>query len=142
MKIFRLIIIFLIIISRIDVVNAQVLDTFNYVKNFELQKAQYIGKPFSILLNDMQQIQPKSVWQGIYIRNKNIIPYNSFYFELPQNTFRYGIVVNMIIYWQTALPATEVKYYQNKNHFHFTNEERQYYENKIIRDIIVIKKGD
>lgn len=36
------------------------LDTLNYLKQFEANKANYIGQPFSKLLNDMIQIQPKT----------------------------------------------------------------------------------
>jgi len=37
------------------------LDTLNYVKQFEINKAQYINQPFSYLLSQMTQIQPKSL---------------------------------------------------------------------------------
>ncbi len=49
------------------------LDTLSYLKQFEINKAQYIGQPFSKLLQDMTQIQPKTVWSNPPKNNKNII---------------------------------------------------------------------
>lgn len=37
---------------------AQALDTLNYLKQFEVNKVNYIGQLFSKLLNDITQIQP------------------------------------------------------------------------------------
>jgi hypothetical protein len=36
-------------------------DTLNYIKSFETNKAKYIGKPFSVILNDLGEMQPKLV---------------------------------------------------------------------------------
>ncbi|QQQ28356.1 hypothetical protein [Chryseobacterium indoltheticum] len=36
------------------------LDTMNYLKQFEANKVNYIGQPFSKLLTDMTQIQLKT----------------------------------------------------------------------------------
>ncbi|MCC2589543.1 hypothetical protein [Chryseobacterium sp. MFBS3-17] len=33
------------------------LDTLNYLKQFEINKANYIGQPLSVLLNDMTQFK-------------------------------------------------------------------------------------
>lgn len=50
--------------------NAQ-LDTLNYLKQFEANKAQYINQPFSKLLNEMTQLQPTSHWGESPITNND-----------------------------------------------------------------------
>jgi hypothetical protein len=113
------------------------IDTFAFLKNFELQKAQYIGQPFSVLLNAMGQVQPKSAWGGRNARNKTQIPYCTFNFVTPDNCFSYLGVITMLVDWQTFIPSQDIDYYSNLNHFYFTNSERQFYSNKIIKDISV-----
>ncbi|GAA5096026.1 hypothetical protein GCM10023210_29390 [Chryseobacterium ginsengisoli] len=110
-------------------VNAQVSDTLAYVKNFETNKANYIGQPFSKLLNEMNLLQPKSLCT-------NQPRYSLIKFSNAADEFNIG-TVNMIITWETPLPATETEYYENKNHFYFTNDERSYYGNKIIKNISI-----
>ena len=44
-------------------------------------------------------------------------------------------VINLTIEWQESIPATDVKYYQNKNKFYFTNDEKNFYGSKIVKDI-------
>ena len=50
------------------------LDTLNYLKQFETNKANYINQPFSVLLNNMTQIQPKTAWPASHGRKKMITP--------------------------------------------------------------------
>lgn len=115
---------------------AQTLDTLTYLRTFEQQKAQYIGQSFSVLLNAMTQVQPKSVWRGRNFRKKNQIPFSSFYFVNPSNMMSQGSIY-MIIDWQTPIPLVDVNYYTNRNHYNFTIEEQQFYGTKIIKDIRV-----
>ncbi len=111
----------------------QVSDTLVYVKSFETNKAEYINQPLSKLLNNMTQLQPKSIWSDETL----IKTYNSmFKFNNMEDSFDVG-TVNMVIFWQTPIPATETEYYENKNHFYFTNDERNFYGNKIVKDIYV-----
>lgn len=56
------------------------LDILNYLKQFEVNKFNYIGQPLSKLLNDMTQIQPKTLWSNPPKNNKNIILYTRFKF--------------------------------------------------------------
>lgn len=113
-------------------------DTLNYLKNFELQKAQYVHQTFSLLLNEMIQIQPKSVWAGRNIRNRHQTLFSTFNFESPNNTFHGGLI-KMVIYWETPIPSNELKYLSDRNHFYFTNEEKVFYSNKIVKDIMVYR---
>ena len=116
--------------------NAQ-LDTLNYLKQFEANKAQYINQPFSYLLGQMTQIQPKTVWPNTYIKNKNIVKSSIFNFCSKDYSFKNAI--SLVITWEEFIPRTQVKYYETKNHFYFTDEEKVFYGNKIVKDIIVYR---
>ncbi len=113
------------------------LDTLNYLKQFEANKIEYINQPFSKLLNDMTQIQPMSVWSGHNYKNLNITPYTQFRFCEMDETFSKNIV--LIVVWQTPLPSSETDYYEDKNSFFFTNDEKNYYGSKIVKDIKIYK---
>ncbi|WP_336690515.1 MULTISPECIES: hypothetical protein [unclassified Chryseobacterium] len=122
---------FLIIISSFISckVNGQVADTIIYLKHFEMNRINYIGQPFSKLLNEMTLLQPKALWT-------NQPRYSLIKFNNMDNAFNIG-TVNMIITWETPLPATETEYYENKNHFYFTDDERSYYGSKIVKNISI-----
>ncbi|MDM1319465.1 hypothetical protein [Empedobacter falsenii] len=115
---------------------SQQVDTLNYVKQFEINKAKYIDQPFSVLLNDMIEIKPKTVW-FTPLRNKNIIKTSRFKFVPIDRSF--GNVVTLSITWKEYLRADQVKYLYQKNNFYFTNDEKEFYENKIIENILVYK---
>ncbi|MDR6157967.1 hypothetical protein QF023_001483 [Chryseobacterium sp. SLBN-27] len=114
------------------------LDTMNYLKQFEANKAHYIGQPFSKLLNDMTQIQPKTIWNRPPRNNKNIILQSSFNFCIKNQTFNNN-VINLVITWQDYIPYSQTYYYSQKNSFYFTNDEKIFYGNKIIKDIWVYR---
>ncbi len=42
--------------------NNKALDTLGYLKTFEANKAEYIGKNFSYLLSKMKKLQPQTIW--------------------------------------------------------------------------------
>ena len=109
--------------------NAQI-DTLNYLKQFEANKIKYIGKPFSVLLNDMTQIQPKTYWSFPSGMKKNISYDTTFYFGDNK----------MIIVWQNPIPRDQTYYYEQKNKRLFTIEEKNFYGFKIIKNIIVYRK--
>jgi len=75
---------------------SQVTDTLSYAKSFEINKANYIGQPFSKLLNDITQLQPKSMWSYGY--DSELKFYNM------DNSTDIG-TVNLVIYWQIPIPA-------------------------------------
>ncbi len=132
--IYKIAIFFLLIISL--KMSAQ-LDTLNYLKQFEVNKSQYINQPFSKLLNNMIQIQPISVWASINHKNMNSITFSQFKFCEMDESFSSNIILTII--WQTPLPASETDYYEDKNGFFFTNDERNYYGGKIVKDIKVYR---
>lgn len=116
----------------------QKIDTLTYLKKFETNKAKYIGKPFSILVNDLGDIQPKTVWSsaGRYI---NFITASRFEFTKKDLNFS-GRNIILSIQWQHKKISREsINYYGKKNNYHFTEEEKEFYSDKIINNIIVYK---
>ena len=130
------IIILFLIITFTNKMNAQ-LDTLTYVKSFEINKANYIGQPLSVLLNDMTQIQPKTVW-FVPITNKRTMVKESL-FNFCEVDYSYKNAITLRITWQEYIPYSQVEYYHNLNDFFFTNDERLFYGNKIIEDIMVYR---
>lgn len=110
------------------------LDTLNYLKTFEANKANYIGKPLSLLLDNMNQIQPETVWKtplhGIRrFVSETVFSYNE------KSPFVYGNVIFLSIIWKERIPYPNIEYYEKKNHFLFTADEKSFYGNKLIKDI-------
>ncbi|WP_419870360.1 hypothetical protein [Chryseobacterium sp. CT-SW4] len=113
------------------------LDTLNYLKQFEANKANYIGQPFSQLLNDMTEIQPKTVWSLPIGTKKTISTDSRFKFTLKEYSFYKPIT--LLIVWAPEIPRDQTEYYEKKNKFYFTNDEKNFYGSKIIKDIIVYR---
>ncbi|SHL87584.1 hypothetical protein SAMN05444360_105146 [Chryseobacterium carnipullorum] len=134
-KIFKIISLFILMLLS-NKINAQI-DTLNYLKQFEANKAQYIGQPFSKLLQDMTQIQPKTVWGIPVFNNITIINESRFKFCKKEHSFNNAVILEII--WHNEIPFSEIKYYQNKNQFYFTDEERLFYGSKIVKDIKVYR---
>lgn len=134
-NIIKTIVLFLII-SFTNKMNAQ-LDTLTYVKSFEINKANYIGQPLSVLLNDMTQIQPKTVW-SVPITNKKTMVKESL-FNFCEKDYSFKNAITLRITWQNYIPLSQADYYHNLNDFFFTNDERLFYGNKIIADIRVYR---
>ena len=72
------------------------LDTLNYLKQFEANKANYIGQPLSKLLNDMTQIQPKSMWNKPPWGNKKILLSTIFNFCDFEKSFKNEVRLHII----------------------------------------------
>jgi len=135
MKNKKIIIVFILLFGGI-LINAQ-LDTLNYLKQFEANKTNYINKPFSVLLNDMTMIQPKTVWAFSMGRVKIISADSRFKFANKEMGFNNAIT--LLIKWADPIPRSETQYYEQKNNFYFTNDERVFYGGKIVKDIIVYR---
>ncbi|MFC7349007.1 hypothetical protein ACFQO9_20020, partial [Chryseobacterium zhengzhouense] len=98
-------------------INAQ-LDTLQYLKtNFEIQKSEYIGKPFSYLLNKMTQLQPKTNWSN---QGKDLGKTYSTNFKFCDMDYSFSNAVTLSIEWQEIIPTSLIKYYEKKNGFYFT----------------------
>ncbi|MDR2205674.1 MAG: hypothetical protein LBE36_05910 [Flavobacteriaceae bacterium] len=113
------------------------IDTLNYLKQFELNKANYIGQPLSKLLNDMTQIQPKTIWSNLNFKNRNQTLSSDFKFCEKELSFSNTVI--LFIEWQTPIPRSDTKYYQDLNHSNFTPAERFFYSSKIVKDIAVYR---
>ncbi|MGO4708112.1 hypothetical protein AB4Y90_03125 [Chryseobacterium sp. 2TAF14] len=113
------------------------LDTLNYLKQFEANKANYIGKPFSKLLQDMTQIQPKTVW-SLPLRNKISMVRNTS-FKFCEMDYSFYNTITLTIIWQTDIPYNETKNLGVQNQYYFTNDEKIFYGSRIIRDIKVYR---
>ncbi len=48
-------------------------------------------------------------------------------------------VITLLVYWQDPIPRDQTKYYEQKNSFYFTSEEKNFYGSKIVKDIIVYR---
>lgn len=114
------------------------LDTLNYVKQFEVNKANYIGQPFSKLLNEMTQIQPTTQFSYSPFNDKNNRNRTVFNFCNPNFEFNRNII-NMMIFWDSSIPKSDIIYYDQLHNFNFTNDERQFYGSKIVKDIMVYR---
>lgn len=113
------------------------LDTLNYLKQFEANKANYIGHPLSKLLNDMNQIQPKTVWSNPSRNNKNII--SNTRFKFCEMNYSFHNTITLSITWQTVIPRNQILNLEQLNHFYFTNAEKLFYGSKIVKDIRVYR---
>lgn len=78
----------IIFLFSLQTINAQVADTLSYVKQFEINKTNYIGKPFSVLLNDRNLIIPEH-YKGGWIKSTNGVSTNIKNLQIN----RYGIKV-------------------------------------------------
>lgn len=113
------------------------LDTLNYVKQFEINKANYIGFPLSKLLNDMTQVQPKTIWSTPNFINKNFTNQSRLKFCNIEQSYYNAITLS--IEWETPLSRSNTRYYEQLNGFYFTNDERNFYGSKIVKDIKVYR---
>lgn len=115
------------------------LDTLNYVKQFEVDKINYVNKPFSYLLAQMTQIQPKSANSLMKIWGQNLS--TATWFRFTDVDLQYGREnVTLIVYWKTPISYPEAMILSKQNHFYFTDPERLFYGDKIVADILVFKK--
>ena len=120
--------------------NAQktVYDTLAYAKKFETNKQKYIGKPFSLLLKDMTQLQFKKAKSDIKEDQENTLP--STIFRFSDKEINSPNEVSFIIKWKADnLPVTPIEFFEQEHNYRFTINERNFFEKKIIKDIVVYK---
>lgn len=120
--------------------NAQktVSDTLAYAKKFETNKQKYIGKPFSLLLKDMTQLQFKKAKSDIKEDQENTLP--STIFRFADKEVNSPNEVSFTIKWKIDnLPVTPIEFFEQEHNYRFTINERNFFEKKIIKDIVVYK---
>ncbi|WP_146940570.1 hypothetical protein [Chryseobacterium hagamense] len=85
----------------------------------------------------MIQIQPKTVWPSPNFKNKN---YNfSTRFKFCNVEQSYFNVITLSVEWETPIPVSSSEYYQQLHDFYFTNDEKNLYGSKIVKDIKVYR---
>jgi hypothetical protein len=115
-----------------------VTDTLSYAKKFETNKEKYIGKSFSLLLKDMVQLQPKKAKSDIKDDQNNPLPSTLFTFS--DKDINSGNEVTLVIKWKAdPTPTTPIEFSEQEHNYSFTLTERNFFEKKIIRDIVVYK---
>ncbi|MCY1659815.1 hypothetical protein [Chryseobacterium sp. SL1] len=122
------------------VLNAQkpVSDTLAYAKKFETNKQKYIGKPFSLLLKDMTQLQFKKAKSDIKEDQENALP--STIFRFSDKEVNSPNEVSFVIKWKAdTAPVTPIEFFEQEHNYRFTLNERNFFEKKIIKDIVVYK---
>jgi len=117
-----------------------VTDTLSYVKKFEINKEKYIGKPFSLLLKDMIQLQPKKAKSEFREDTNNPLPSTSFSFsDKDINSVNDDVI--MVIKWKPDNSATTpLEFFEQEHNYRFTPNEKNFLEKKVVMDIIVYKR--
>ncbi|ROI04657.1 hypothetical protein EGI16_08305 [Chryseobacterium sp. G0240] len=115
----------------------KVLDTLSYLKTFEANKKEYIGKKFSYLLAKMDKIQPQTVWSVPNSMDSMVVAKSLFRFY----DTNYPIMneTKMLITWEKGLPYKTVSFNNQRNKFYFSESERRYYETRIVKNILVYR---
>ncbi|SIQ67597.1 hypothetical protein SAMN05880574_12038 [Chryseobacterium sp. RU37D] len=114
-------------------------DTLAYVKKFEINKEKYIGKPFSLLLKDMTLLQPKNAKSDISEDPESPLQSTMFMFSDKNISSANGTF--LIIKWKAdAIPNTPIEFFEQEHNYRFTLSERNFFEKKVVKDIVVYKK--
>ncbi len=136
-------IIFIYLLTN-NIVKSQVTnerDTLGYLKTIESNKANYIGKPFSVLLKDLKfQIKFFSPFASLpYDKTKETSTSFSFYFPLTEHEI-YLTYPCLEIYWLTPMNATQsTSMYSIYRSVGWNDEIASFYKTGIIADIKVIE---
>lgn len=113
-------------------------DTLAYAKKFETNKQKYIGKPFSLLLKDMTQLQFKKAKSDINEDKENALP--STIFRFSDKEINSPNEVSFVIKWKAdTAPVTPIEFFEQEHNYRFTLNEKNFFEKKIIKDIAVYK---
>ena len=98
---------------------------------------KYIGKPFSVLYNDLT-IKPKTVFGHIAVKNVNIEPSHDFYYDDPEGESE----VYFYIEWQNPPLISQVEKYQKGLLRHFNSQEYPIYKDLIIKKLVVYPQAE
>lgn len=137
-------IILLILIITVSVKNANaqttgVPDTLVYLQTIVNNKAQFVGKPFSVLMDSLK-IQIKHFWPNrsiVYDITKE--PSTQFSFYFPQSADEVYLTYPCLeIYWQTPLNGNQSDVlWESNNGGGWSSAVAAFYANGIIADIKV-----
>lgn len=113
-------------------------DTAAYLRKFEINREKYIGKPFSLLLKDMALLQIRKAKSEIGGDSSPILLTTRFLFsdqdiDAPQQPA-------LVIRWKADdAPVAPLEFMEEDHQYRFTVSERNFFEKKIIRDLMVYK---
>ncbi|MFT3910927.1 MAG: hypothetical protein QM737_16025 [Ferruginibacter sp.] len=142
MKKFLFIIIFFLsaFIKNADAQTSGVPDTLAYLQTIVANKSQYIGQPFSVLLNSLQ-IQIKFFTPlGNIPHDKTKETSTHFGFHFPQNANEiYLTYPGLKISWQPCLDNISSHSLYNQYNGAWVSAVLSYYSNGIIADIQIIE---
>lgn len=114
-------------------------DTLSYAKKFQTNKEKYIGKKFSLLLKDMTQLPFKKAKSDIKEDGDNPLP--STLFRFSDKAIDAPGQVTVVIRWKPDdTPTTPLEFFEQEHNYGFTVNEKNFFENKIIQDIVVYKQ--
>ncbi|SMP07148.1 hypothetical protein [Chryseobacterium profundimaris] len=117
----------------------EITDTLAYAKKFEINKEKYIGKPFSVLLKDMVQMQPKKAKSEFREDMYNPLPSTSFSFSDKEINSLNDVM--MIIKWKADdASTTPLEFFEQEHNYRFTPNEKNFLEKKTVMDITVYKR--
>lgn len=130
---------FILLFSGFLKAQKPVSDTLAYAKKFEINKEKYIGKPFSLLLKDMTQLQFKKAKSDIKADPNNTLP--STLFRFSDKDINSGKEVTLVIRWKPdTASTTQIEFFQEEHNYNFTVNERNFFDKKVIRDIVVYRQ--
>jgi hypothetical protein len=117
------------------------LDTLNYLKQFEINKKNYIGQPFSKLLNDMKFAKPSMMRKRPIHGIVKLVSATIFCFNkrCPFDSDNAGC---LSITWEESLHYRDSGYrsLEEKNNNYFTKDEESFFDSKIVKDIQVYRR--
>ena len=132
----NILLIVLLVFSGLLSAQKPVKDTLGYLKRFETNKEKYIGKPFSLLLKDMTQLQPAKAKSDIRPEEENTLPSTLFTFSGKDVTARPNAV--RIITWKPDDSQTApLELLEQEHNYRFTASERNFLEKKIVKNMMV-----
>lgn len=141
-KLFLIILFGLFCFSKGTLAQIGISDTLTYLKSIEANKSQYIGQPFSILLNtlqlDIKFFQPFATKP--HDRFKETTTIFSFYFP-NSNAEMYLASPSLTIIWETPLDINQS--FQifgiGNNKGRWNTAALSYYSSSIIKNIVIIE---
>lgn len=130
MKKFSILILFL---NTVFIGNAQK-DTLQQQLRIEQNISKYVGKPVSILYNDLT-IKPKTV-EG-FLDSKNIFVEwaHKFFYEVPDSITDTYIYIYIYIEFQEPLLKSETQKHQHRYDRYFNSQEYPTYADKKIKNL-------
>ncbi|AZA82989.1 hypothetical protein EG342_14370 [Chryseobacterium lactis] len=117
--------------------NSKIVDTLGYLKAFEANKKEYVGKSFSFLLSKMDKMQPQTIWSVPSSGDSTVVTRSLFRFS----DINYPVMneTKMMITWESQLPYKTVSFNNQRNKFYFSDSERRFYGTRIVKNILVYR---